>query len=158
MPAYLRCKLNVFKRGKVRHQIVKLKNKTDAVSAQLRQPAGIVSRYFLAVEGDPAVGQAVHAAEDVEQRRFARAGGSDDNAHFSFFYIKCCVPQRLYLHLARAVCFAHIAKFYKCHMSSAFHFLTQFYHFKSMRSIHEAKIPALTQCVLNWGINYVMIN
>lgn len=60
--------------GEVGHQIVELKHESDVVAPVIGQLLRVEVRDVDAVDDDLAFGIRVHAAQDVEHRRFAGSG------------------------------------------------------------------------------------
>lgn len=60
--------------GEVGHQIVELKHESDVVAPVIGQLFRVEVRDVDAVDDDLAFGIRVHAAQDVEHRRFAGSG------------------------------------------------------------------------------------
>ena len=67
----------------------------------------------LAAHVDLALGESVHAAEDVQQGGFAGTAGTDDDTQFTFAYGEGSVLQCVDGHVAHPVCFFHVFKAHK---------------------------------------------
>ena len=66
-------------------EIVELVDQPDLPPAEDRQFFVVLGVDVLPVQIDLAAGGHVHAADDVEQRGFARAGGADDGGELPLF-------------------------------------------------------------------------
>jgi hypothetical protein len=68
----------IFEDGTVRQEVEGLEDEADAPAAQSGALFIAEGRRVCAVKQVAAAGGAVEAADDIEQRRFARAGGAGD--------------------------------------------------------------------------------
>ena len=86
--------LHVLQHRQIGHQVVELKDKADALPAVLRKLTLVEAGDLPAVDRHPAGGGGVHAAQDVEYRRFARAAGPQNDGVFPLRYGKADVVYR----------------------------------------------------------------
>jgi hypothetical protein len=75
--------LDIAGSGQIRQQLIPLKNKPEMLSAQSRQRIAVKCARIIARNLVRAVGRLVEQAEDVHQRRLARARRADDRNHLS---------------------------------------------------------------------------
>ena len=115
--ADLRGKLDIFQRGQVLHQIIKLEDKADVVPAVLGELALVVGGNFLAVQPDQALAERIHPAQDVEDGGFARAGRADNDAELSFFHSEVDIAQSVDFDFAHSIDFFNVMEFDKRHLS-----------------------------------------
>ena len=95
--------LHVLQGRQVGHQVVKLKDKANIVAAVGGQTLGVIGGDLLHAQKDPALGEGVHAAQDIEKGGLSRAAGAYDDAQLPLFHGEGCAAQGLDLHLAHAV-------------------------------------------------------
>ena len=115
--ADLRGKLDIFQRGQVLHQVIKLKDKADVVPAVLGELALVVGGNFLAVQPDRALAERIHPAQDVEDGGFARAGRADNDAELPFFHPEVDIAQGMDFDFAHPIDFFNVMEFDKRHLS-----------------------------------------
>lgn len=106
---------------------------TDLIRGEVRSVAAPVVRKLAAVKGrdlavvqkDAAARQGIHAAEDVQKRRLARAGRADDDADLAFSDRKARIVQGTDRALTGAVNFFHIFKTDECfsHSGASFRYI-----------------------------------
>ena len=105
--------LHVFQRCHVGKQIIKLEHKADLVPTVGRQPFAVKPRHILARQQHMAGGQPVHAAQNVEKRRLARAGLSDDHADLPLRDRKRGILQSIDAHIAHPIGLADMIEQHK---------------------------------------------
>src|SRR5580698_2477886 len=76
---------HVFERGKIRHQMKLLENKTDFFGTVTREPGFIQARQVGAIHNRLACSRRVEAAQSVNERCLARARRSHDGNPFALF-------------------------------------------------------------------------
>ena len=92
-----------------RDQIVELEYESDMLAPVLRERRLVGARQVdVPVQHLPA-GRHVETADDVEQRRLARAGWSEQHDEAAFVEQQVDLPQRVHLDLAHAVDLGQIA-------------------------------------------------
>ena len=74
---------DVFERGEIGDQVELLEDEADLVGAEAVELGGGHGVDFFAVDGELAGGGRVEAAEQVDERRFAGAGGAGDGDPFA---------------------------------------------------------------------------
>ena len=115
MLAQLRRDLNVFERRQVLDQVIELEHEAHVAAAILRELTAVVAGDVPPVELHGAARERVHTAEDIQQRRLARARRTHDHADLALLDRKARVVQRGDLHLAGLIDFADVFKLHKCH-------------------------------------------
>ena len=78
-----------------------LKDDADLVAAIARQLLASRIRQHLTVEDDLAARRTVHTADDVHERRLARARGAHDRKPFAFFNLQIDIVQSEHLFIVR---------------------------------------------------------
>ena len=74
---------DVFERRQRRQQVEELEDESDLVAAHPRQVVVGEAGERLAVDAHTAGGRTVESADEIEERRLARSGGSDDRDHLA---------------------------------------------------------------------------
>ena len=121
----LRGKLHVLQRRQIRDKVVKLEHEADVAAPVVRKLAAVKGRDLAVVQKDAAARQGIHAAEDVQKRRLARAGRADDDADLAFSDRKARIVQGTDRALTGAVNFFHIFKTDECfsHSGASFRYI-----------------------------------
>ena len=86
--AYFNGDFNVFKRGKVRHQIIELKNKTYVATAIVGQLPFVERSYIFPAKNDFAARRRVHSSQKVKESCFSCAGRAENHHEFAFAQIE----------------------------------------------------------------------
>ena len=95
------CDHDVLDRRQIGDHVELLEHDADLVTAEARQLLARSIRQHIAVEDDFTARRAVHAADDVHQRRLARAGGTHDREPLAFFNIQVDIVQGEHLFVVR---------------------------------------------------------
>ena len=122
--ADLRRQLDVLERRQVLHEVVKLEHKAHHAAAVERELALAVLLHMRAVHDHLAAGGAVHAAQDVQKRRLARAGRADDHAQLALFHLEGHAAERVDHDLAHVVLLFDVPHFDICHPETSAAVLT----------------------------------
>ena len=94
---------DVLQHRQARDQIVELEHEADVLAPVARQLRIAGADEFMVAPPRPASGRRVQSAEDVEQSRFSRAGGPEQNHKLALVDIEIDVPQCVNLDLAHDV-------------------------------------------------------
>ena len=105
------CHLDVFERREVLYQIIELKDKAHFIPAVGGEILNAEMGDVPPTDKDLALTQRIHAAEDVEQGGFTRAGGADDDAEFPLVDDEVRVVQGVDLDLTNGIGLADMAEF-----------------------------------------------
>jgi hypothetical protein len=95
--------------GQARQEVEGLEDEADAVGPVPGPPVGVEAGDLLAVEDDAAFARRVHEAEDVHERRLARARGAEDGDEFALLEIQIHAVQSMDVLIAHAVGLAEAA-------------------------------------------------
>src|SRR5581483_5279689 len=90
--------LHVLERGEAGHQVEELKDEPHPLAAEQRQPARVEPPQVGAFDLDAALARPVEAAQQVEQRRLARAAGAQQHRDLSARDLERRGSQRPRLH------------------------------------------------------------
>lgn len=110
--------------GEVGHQIVELKHESDVVAPVIGQLLRVEVRDVDAVDDDLAFGIRVHAAQDVEHRRFAGSGWSQNDRKLAAFDAETHIVVGGDCDVAHMVALEAVHHFDICHrrpLPNAFH-------------------------------------
>ena len=102
---------NILLHGKLRHQIERLKYKSDIPAAENGKFAVIHGKNFLAANRDFAGVRRVKRADHIEQRTFAGAGFSNNGHILALWNGKADLFQGMYGCFAASVSFTDIVDF-----------------------------------------------
>ena len=102
--------LHVLQRREVGDQVVKLEDKAHLRAAEGGQALFVKGGELLGADKDPAPGEGVHAAQDVQKRGLARAGLPHDDAELPLPHGEAHVVQGGDLHLPGAVDLFYVFK------------------------------------------------
>ena len=102
---------NVAFGGESRKQIETLKDETDFVATEAGALGVTHGGEFVAVDEDRAFGSLRHAADYVEQRRFAAAGGSHNGYGLAGLHFEIDAAQSGDFHFARTIELPQILRF-----------------------------------------------
>ena len=95
--------LDVLERGELRQQVEVLEHEADPPVADVGELVAVEARHRLAAQAVVAAGRRVEAADQVHQRRLARAGGTDHRDELALADGQVDAAQRLDLDLAGVV-------------------------------------------------------
>ncbi len=85
----------------VLHEVVALEDEAEVLAPQLGQRVAVERAHVVARDRVAAAAGAVEAAQDVHQRRLARARGADDREHLAVADVEVHVLEHLHPRLAR---------------------------------------------------------
>ncbi len=80
---------------KVGNQIEELEDIPHRVAAVARQLTGRESGQIAVAEPKPSRRNAVHSADQIQDRRLSRAAGTDHHQELAFSHLERNIPQRL---------------------------------------------------------------
>ena len=106
----LRRDLDVLQRREIRDQVIELEHKAHVVPTVGGELGFIKGRDLLPVDGHAAVGEAIHPAQNVQERGLPGAGFPDDHADLAPLDVKTRVMQRRHGHFPRLIDLPHPVK------------------------------------------------
>ncbi len=111
--------------GQRRHKIIKLEHEADLRRAVFRQLVARQAGNIAPVDDDAAARRAVKAAEQVQQRAFARAARPKNDDEFSLLEGQVHMVERAALMVAAGIDAADVLHFNNCHFLALVSFLLE---------------------------------
>ena len=78
--------LDIFLHRQIRHQIIKLENKTQLLPTVIGKCFTVKPRHLLSIHYDGTGIHGIQSSDAVEQRGFAGTTGTLNDTHFTFFH------------------------------------------------------------------------